>query len=245
MPRYKLTIEYDGRAFVGWQRQINGLSVQQAVEEAVVRFCGEEARLHCAGRTDAGVHALGQVAHLDLAKDHDPGTVRDAVNFHLKPATIAVLEAERVAGDFHARVSATGRHYRYRIVNRRAPLTLDRGHAWHIPIVLDHEAMHRAAQHLVGRHDFTTFRASRCQANSPVRTLDVLAVTRQGAEIQITAQARSFLHHQVRNIVGTLRLIGEGKWTERDLTAALAACDRAAGGPTAPSEGLYLVKVRY
>lgn len=245
MARYKLTIEYDGGGFVGWQRQDNGPSVQQAVEEAVTGFCGEEARVNCAGRTDAGVHALGQVAHVDLATEPEPDTLRDAVNFHLKPAAVAVVRAERVATDFDARLSAKARAYLYRIVNRRPPLALARGRAWQIPVPLDHEAMHRAAQVLVGRHDFTSFRASLCQAASPVKTLDVLDVARDGDEIRVTARARSFLHHQVRNMVGTLRLVGEGKWSEDDVRRALEACDRTKAGPTAPPEGLYLREVIY
>lgn len=245
MTRFKLTLEYDGGGFVGWQRQENGPSVQQAVEEAVRAFCGEDVTVHAAGRTDAGVHALGQVAHFDIARETSADTVRDALNFHLKPAPIAVLRAEAVGPDFHARFSATARAYLYRIVNRRAPLTLDRGRAWHVLQPLDAEAMQTAAQVLVGRHDFTSFRAVLCQAKSPVKTLDALEVTRDGAELRITARARSFLHHQVRNIVGTLKLVGEGKWTRDDVARALAARDRAAAGPTAPAEGLYLTEVRY
>jgi tRNA pseudouridine38-40 synthase len=245
LPRYKFTIEYDGRPFVGWQRQDNGPSVQQAMEEAISAFCGETARLHCAGRTDAGVHALGQVAHVDLAKEAKPETVRDALNFHLKPHPISVLQVEQVSERFHARLSAKGRAYLYRIVNRRAPLALERGRAWHVAVPLDEAAMHRAAQALVGRHDFTTFRASLCQARSPVKTLDALEVERQGLEIRVTARARSFLHHQVRNMVGTLELVGEGKWSERDVAQALEARDRAKGGPTAPAEGLYLATIAY
>ncbi len=245
MPRYKLTIEYDGRPFVGWQRQDNGPSVQQAIEEAVLAFCGETARLHCAGRTDAGVHALGQVAHVDLARQAHPETVRDALNFHLKPDPIAVLQVEQVGEHFHARLSAKGRAYLYRIINRRAPLALERGRAWHVSVPLDDAAMHRAAQVLVGRHDFTTFRASLCQAKSPAKTLDALEVERQRDEIRVTARARSFLHHQVRNMVGTLKLVGEGKWSERDVAEALEARDRAKGGPTAPAEGLYLAGITY
>jgi tRNA pseudouridine38-40 synthase len=245
MPRYKLTIEYDGRGLVGWQRQDNGPSVQQAIEEAIVKFCGETVRVHAAGRTDAGVHALGQVAHVDLVREFEADTVRDAVNFHLKPAAISVLAAALVPDEFHARLSARSRAYLYRIVNRRAPLALDAGRAWHIMNALDAEAMGRAAQCLVGRHDFTTFRASLCQAKSPVKTLDVLGVVRQGEEVRVTARARSFLHHQVRNMVGTLVLVGEGKWTQSDVAAALEARDRSRGGPTAPACGLYLTEVVY
>ncbi|MEQ9811548.1 MAG: tRNA pseudouridine(38-40) synthase TruA [Azospirillaceae bacterium] len=245
MPRYKLTIEYDGRPFVGWQRQANGPSVQAAVEAAVERFCQEAAVVQCAGRTDAGVHALGQVAHVDIARETTADTVRDALNFHLAGHPVAVLAAERVADDFHARFSAAGRAYRYRIVNRRAPLALDAGRAMHVTRPLDHMAMHGAAQALVGRHDFTSFRAAQCQADSPVKTLARLDVFRDGEEIAVIAEARSFLHHQVRNLVGTLRLVGEGKWRRADVVAALEARDRAAAGPTAPAEGLYLTRVDY
>jgi len=243
--RYKLTLEYDGRGFVGWQRQDNGPSVQAALEAAVTRFCGEAATVHGAGRTDAGVHALAQVAHIELEKETGADTLRDALNFHLKPAAVAVLAAEAVADDFHARFSATERAYRYRIVNRRAPLALDRGRAWFVPVPLDAAAMGEAARALLGKHDFTSFRAGECQAKSPVKTLDALEVSRDGDEIRIEARARSFLHHQVRNMVGTLKLVGEGKWSRADMEAALAARDRRAAGPTAPADGLYLVAVRY
>jgi tRNA pseudouridine38-40 synthase len=245
MTRYKLTLEYDGGGFVGWQRQDNGPSVQEALENAVKAFCGETVTSFAAGRTDAGVHALGQVAHVDLAKETTAETVRDALNFHLKPAPIAVLRAEAVGEDFHARFSAKARLYRYRIVNRRPPLALDRGHAWLIGGELDAAAMNDAAQALVGHHDFTSFRATLCQAKSPVKTLDVLEVRRAGEEISVNARAQSFLHHQVRNMVGTLKLVGEGKWTQADVAAALAARDRSAAGPTAPPEGLYLTEVWY
>ncbi|MEE9210842.1 MAG: tRNA pseudouridine(38-40) synthase TruA [Kiloniellales bacterium] len=245
MTRYKLTLEYDGRGFVGWQRQDNGLSVQAALETAVQRFCAEAVCVEAAGRTDSGVHALGQVAHVDLDKATDAETLRDALNFHLKPAAVAVLSAEAVAPDFHARFSATERRYRYRIVNRRARLTLDQGRAWFVPVPLDAGAMGDAAQALVGQHDFTSFRATECQAKSPVKTLAALEVSREGEEIRIEARARSFLHHQVRNMVGTLKLVGEGKWSRVDVARALAARDRKAAGPTAPADGLYLVAVRY
>jgi len=245
MPRYRLTLEYDGRAFVGWQRQHNGPSVQAALEAAILGFCGETVTVHAAGRTDSGVHALGQVAHVDLLKNAPPDTVRDALNAHLRPAPVAVLDAAVADADFHARFSAIERRYRYRIVNRRAPLALDLGRAWHVSIALDAAAMREAAQLLVGQHDFTSFRAGECQAKSPVKTLDALDVERAGDEICISARARSFLHHQVRNMVGTLKLVGEGKWTADDVATALAARDRARGGPTAPAEGLYLVAVRY
>ena len=245
MPRYKLILEYHGGPFVGWQRQANGPSVQQALEEAIQRFCGEAVRTTCAGRTDAGVHAAGQVAHVDLTRDWPADTVRDAVNFHLRPQPVAVLAAAQVTEDFDARHSALRRHYRYRIVNRRAPLTVDRGLAWHIVEPLDEALMHAAAQCLVGRHDFTSFRAAECQAASPVKTLDRLDVTRSGDKIVIEARARSFLHHQVRNMVGTLRLVGRGRWTPDDVARALAARDRAAGGPTAPPDGLCFLAADY
>ena len=245
MPRYKLTIEYDGSGFVGWQRQDNGLSVQQVLEEAIAGFSGKSVIAHAAGRTDSGVHALGQVVHFDLEGGPGPDTVRDALNFHLKPAPVSVLAAEVAVGDFHARTSASGRAYLYRIANRRAPLAVDRDRAWWVPTPLDPDAMAEAARALLGRHDFTTFRAAGCQAASPLKTLDALDVARDGDEIRITARARSFLYRQVRNMVGTLRLVGEGKWMPGDLGAALAARERAAGGPTAPAHGLYLLEVVY
>jgi len=243
--RWKLTAEYDGTGLVGWQRQDNGPSVQEALETAIHRFCGETVTVHGAGRTDAGVHALGQVAHADIAKDADADTVRDALNAHLRPAPIAVLRAEAVDEDFHARFSATGRAYLYRIVNRRPPLTLDAGRAWQVAPPLDAAAMHDAAQALIGRHDFTSFRASLCQAKSPVKTLSALDVSRDGETVLIRVRARSFLHHQVRNIAGTLMLVGIGKWDRADVAAALAARDRAAAGQTAPAHGLYLTQVFY
>ena len=243
--RCKLTLEYDGGGFVGWQRQANGLSVQQALEEAVQRFCGETVAAVAAGRTDAGVHATGQVAHVDLEREASPETLRDALNFHLKPLPVSILSAEVAPEGFHARFSAVQRRYLYRIVNRRAPLALDSSRAWRVPQPLDAEAMHRAAQALVGRQDFTSFRASLCQAASAVKTLDRLDVARQGEELTIRAEARSFLHHQVRNMVGSLRLVGEGRWSEPDLARALEARDRTAAGPTAPAHGLYLIEVRY
>jgi len=247
--RYKIVVEYDGGGFVGWQRQANGPSVQAALEEAVHRFCGERVLVEGAGRTDAGVHALAQVAHFDLAREASADTVMKALNFHLKPAPVAVLAAAAVSGDFHARFSAVRRAYLYRIVNRRAPLALERGRAWFVPQPLDAAAMHEAAQLLVGRHDFTSFRAGECQAKSPVKTLDLLSVTRPGDPagdlIEIRAEARSFLHHQIRNFAGSLRLVGEGKWDAADLRRALQARDRAAAGPTAPAEGLYLTEVGY
>ena len=245
MPRYKLTLEYDGRGFVGWPRQANGPSVQEALEDAVFGFSGERVTAVAAGRTDAGVHALAQVVHLDLGKAWPAATVRDALNFHLRPAPISVLEAAAAAADYHARFSAKARRYGYRIVNRPAPLSLDRGRAWHVPQPLDAAAMDAAARKLVGRHDFTTFRSSQCQARSAVKTLDALEVSRMGEEVRVAARARSFLHNQVRAIVGTLKLVGEDKWTASDVARALAARDRSACGPTAPACGLYLAGVDY
>jgi tRNA pseudouridine38-40 synthase len=245
MPRYKLTIEYDGTPFVGWQMQDNGPSIQAALTDAIAAFAGERVLAGGAGRTDAGVHALGQVAHIDLGKEWDVETVRDAINFHLRPRPIAVLQAERVDARFDARFSAIKRHYLYRIINRRSDLTLEHNRAWRVPHALDANAMHQAAQRLVGRYDFTTFRAAECQARSPVKTLDRLDVTREVDNLRITASARSFLHHQVRSMVGSLVHVGAGKWSADDLAAALAARDRTACGQVAPPQGLYLVRVDY
>jgi tRNA pseudouridine38-40 synthase len=245
LPRYKLTVEYDGGPFVGWQRQGVGRSVQEAIEAAGARFTGEPVIVFGAGRTDAGVHALGQVAHLDLLRDWPVDTVRDALNAHLRPDPVAILKAELAEAEFHARFSAVKRHYLYRINDRRAPPVLDRGRVWHVVQKLDAGAMHRAAQALVGRHDFTTFRAADCQAKSPVKSLDRLDVSRQGEEIAVRASARSFLHHQVRSMVGTLKKVGEGRWPERAAGEALAARDRDRCGPVAPAHGLYLVAVDY
>jgi tRNA pseudouridine38-40 synthase len=245
MQRWKLTLEYDGGPFVGWQRQPNGPSIQAALEEAVLAFSGETVPVQGAGRTDTGVHALGQVAHIDLKKPATASTVRNAINHHLKPNPIAVLSAEPVSEDFHARFSATGRAYLFRILSRQAPAVLDRGRVWFVPRALDCQAMHTAAQVLVGKHDFSSFRASECQADSPVRTLDRLDVSRVGAEIHIIAQARSFLHHQIRNFAGTLELVGRGKWTKEDVHKALQTRQRAAAGPTAPPQGLYLTGITY
>ena len=245
MTRYRLIVEYDGTDLVGWQRQKNGPSVQQALEEAIAAFSGEAPRVYGAGRTDAGVHATGQVAHFDLNKRTDGKVVRNALNAHLRPSPIAVLDARAVSDRFHARLSARRRHYLYRIVNRAAPLAIDRGRAWHVMVPLDAAAMGEAARVLVGKHDFTTFRAAPCQARSPVKTLSELRIERRGEEILIHARARSFLHHQVRNMVGTLRLVGEGKWDAAAVARALAARDRSKGGPTAPAEGLYLRAVEY
>jgi tRNA pseudouridine38-40 synthase len=245
MPRYKLMLEYDGGPFRGWQRQSDGPSVQASLEAAVQAFCGEQVQVVGAGRTDAGVHACGQVAHLDLAREVSLETLRNALNHHLRPAPVVVLEAAAVDDDFHARFSARMRHYRYRIVNRRPPLVLDRGRAWQVPGRLDAEIMHEAARRLIGRHDFTSFRSALCQAKSPVKTLAWMSVVRSGEQIEISARARSFLHHQVRNMVGTLKLIGEGRWPVERIEAVLAAHDRAAAGPTAPACGLYLMGVDY
>jgi tRNA pseudouridine38-40 synthase len=245
MPRYKLTIEYDGGPFVGWQRQTNGRSVQQAIEEALNRLTGEPATTRGAGRTDAGVHALGQVAHFDLIRAWSGDKLRDGLNAHLRPEPVGILLAEAVADGFDARYSAVRRHYTYRILMRRAPAILDRGHVWHVARLLDAVAMHRAAQHLVGTHDFTTFRSTECQAKSPVRTLDRLDVLKRDDELIVSATARSFLHNQVRSLVGSLKLVGEGRWSAGDLKAALQARDRKASGPVAPAAGLYLARVDY
>jgi tRNA pseudouridine38-40 synthase len=245
MPRYKLTIEYDGTPFSGWQIQDTALTVQGALETAVKAICGEDVRVHGAGRTDAGVHALAQVAHCDIAKHFVSGRFRDGLNAHLRPYPIAVLAADIVADTFEARFSALKRHYLYRIVNTRANLALDIGRVWRVPRRLDADAMHRAAQRLIGKHDFTTFRDTECQAKSPDKTLDQLDVTRHGDAIDIVTSARSFLHSQVRSMVGSLVWVGEGRWSADDLAASLAARDRAACGPVAPPQGLYLVRVDY
>jgi len=245
MTRYKLTIEYDGGPYNGWQTQADGGAVQDAVTRAIRSYCGEEVVLAAAGRTDAGVHALGQVVHVDLARGDAAGKVRDAVNYHLKPHPIAIVEAETVDDAFHARFDATKRHYLYRIINRRAPLTLDRGQVWAVPVPLDAEAMHHAAQVLVGKHDFTTFRSVHCQAKSPLKTMDEVRVSRYGEEVEVVCRARSFLHNQVRSLVGSLKFVGEGKWTRQDLEKALKAADRSRCAPVAPPDGLYLTQVDY
>lgn len=245
MPRYKLTIEYDGGPFVGWQRQDNGPSVQAALEDAIFAFSGERAAVHGAGRTDGGVHARGQVAHIDLAEARPVETIRAAINFHLKPQPIAVISAEPAAADFHARFSATWRRYRYRILNRRAPPALDRGQLWHVGVQLDAAAMADAASVLVGHHDFNSFRSTACQAASALKTLGLLEVVRDGDEIRVEVGARSFLHNQVRILVGTLQLVGRGQWTRHDVGEALAARDRTRAGPTAPPQGLCLMEVAY
>jgi tRNA pseudouridine38-40 synthase len=245
MPRYKLTIEYDGTGFFGWQVQDHAVTVQGELMKAVEAFCGERAAVNGAGRTDTGVHGLGQVAHLDLAKDWEADVVRDAINAQLRPNPIAVLSAEIVPDAFDARFSAVKRHYLYRIIARRPDLALERDRVWRVPRPVDVEAMHEAAQRLIGQHDFTAFRAAECQAKSPVKTLDQLDVSRAGEEIHITSSARSFLHHQVRSMVGTLVQVGDGKMTADDVAKILASRDRAQCGPVAPSCGLYLVKVDY
>jgi tRNA pseudouridine38-40 synthase len=245
MPRYKITIEYDGTPFVGWQIQDNGPSVQGLIIAAIAAFTGEKVMVQGAGRTDAGVHALGQVAHFDLQTERDTDTVCDALNAHLRPHPVAIIAAEKAPPTFEARFSAIRRHYLYRIVNRRADLALMRHRAWRCARLLDAAVMHVAAQHLVGNHDFTTFRAADCQAKSPVKTLDRFNVERSGDDICIIAVARSFLQHQVRSMVGSLVQVGEGKWRADDLARVLAARDRSACGPVAPPEGLYLVRVDY
>jgi tRNA pseudouridine38-40 synthase len=245
MPRYKLIIEYDGTPFSGWQIQDNALTVQGALETAVKAICGEDVRVNGAGRTDAGVHALAQVAHCDIAKHFVPGRFRDGLNAHLRPHPIGVLSAEIVPDNFEARFSATKRHYLYRITNSRANLALDIKRSWRVPRRLDTDAMREAAQRLLGKHDFTTFRDTECQAKSPEKTLDQLDVERDGDAVRIMTSARSFLHSQVRSMVGSLVWVGEGRWSADDLAAALAARNRDACGPVAPPEGLYLVKVDY
>lgn len=243
--RWKLTLEYDGTPFVGWQRQENGLSVQQVLEEAIEKFSSERGETIVAGRTDAGVHALGQVAHFDTEKMRTAREVRDGLNFHLRPHPVVVVAAEAVESTFNARTSAVERRYLYRILNRKTPTALLKNKVWVLGYDLDVEAMHRAGQVLVGHHDFSTFRAAECQAKSPMRTLDSLTVSRVGEEIHIEARARSFLHHQIRNITGSLSLVGRGKWSVEDMRHALEAKNRCAGGPTAPPDGLYFMRVLY
>jgi tRNA pseudouridine38-40 synthase len=246
MTRWALLLEYDGTPFVGWQRQINGLSVQEVLEQAAAHLNhGQPVTSIVAGRTDAGVHAEGQVAHIDLPDTHSVKAVRDAMNYHMKPHPVAVLNAASVPVDWSARFSAIRRTYRFRILNRRSRPALLAGRVWHVPHSLDASVMHEAAQRLLGRHDFTSFRAASCQARSPIRTLDRLDVERHGDIIEITAEARSFLHHQVRNFVGTLKVVGEGRWPVERVTAALEARNRAAAGPTAPPDGLTLIGVGY
>lgn len=244
MQRYRLTLEYHGAPFVGWQRQENGLSVQAALEAALAEL-GEDARVTGAGRTDRGVHALAQVAHVDLARDWEPFRLMEALNHHLRPAPIAVLEARRTGPDFHARYSARRRHYLYRIVQRRAPLALEAGLAWHVRYPLDLAAMREGAEALIGHHDFTTFRSVQCQSASPVKTLDSILIEQQGSEISFRLNARSFLHNQVRSIVGTLERVGAGRWQAAKVGEVLAARDRTRCGPVAPPQGLYLEGVDY
>ncbi|AEG03006.1 tRNA pseudouridine(38-40) synthase TruA [Sinorhizobium meliloti WSM1022] len=247
MPRYRLTVEYDGSDYVGWQRQDNGPSVQGAIEKAVLSLTRETVSIRGAGRTDSGVHARGQVAHLDLTREWKSYTLQNALNAHLALAgeRVSILDVAEAPGDFDARFSAIRRHYLYRIISRRSPLALEARRAWWVPKPLDHDAMHEAAQRLVGHHDFTTFRSAHCQATSPLRTLDRLDVTRAGELIEIRATAQSFLHNQIRSFAGSLKLVGEGKWTPDDLQAALEARDRKACGPVAPPDGLYFMRVDY
>jgi tRNA pseudouridine38-40 synthase len=245
MTRYRITVEYDGTGLVGWQRQDNGASVQSSIEDAIEKMSGLRVTVTGAGRTDAGVHASGQVAHFDLEKSFAPDKIRDALNHYLHTTSTVILDAAEAEPTFHARFSATGRHYRYRILCRRAPPALARGQVWHVVRQLNSQAMHDAAQCLVGEHDFTTFRAAECQAKSPVKTLDILRVSEWDNEIHIEASARSFLHHQVRSIAGSLKMVGEGKWSADDLKAALEARDRTRCGMVAPAEGLCLMKVDY
>ncbi len=247
MPRYKLTIEYDGTDYVGWQRQPDARGIQEALETAIFAFTGEETLVRGAGRTDAGVHALGQVGHVDLTRDWRPDKIRDAMNAHLRDQgdQVSVLSAEKAEEGFDARMSATKRHYVYRIIDRRPPLTLDRLRAWHIPRRLDEAAMQAGAQHLLGHHDFTTFRSAECQANSPLRTLDRCDVIRSGERLDMHVSARSFLHHQVRSMAGSLAQVGLGKWTPDEVKSRLEAKDRAMCGPQAPAMGLFFVRVDY
>lgn len=245
MTRWKITIEYDGSGFSGWQRQAHALSVQEVIETAIARFTGETPTVHVAGRTDAGVHALAQVAHFDLEKDVKQSEVMGAINFHVRPHPVALLNAEIVDADFHARHSAKARSYRYIIINRRGPLALMAGKAWHIPRALDIAPMQEAAALLIGKHDFSTFRAQGCQANSPLKTLDLLTVRREEDRVIFETKARSFLYHQVRNMVGTLVMVGNGQWSVTDFRKAFEAADRTKGGPTAPPDGLYFLGVNY
>jgi tRNA pseudouridine38-40 synthase len=245
MPRFRITIEYDGTSYVGWQRQPDLPSVQQHIETAIEGFSGEQVEIQAAGRTDAGVHAWGQVAHFDLIREWDAFRVSQALNFHLKPQPIVIVDAAEVDMDFEARFSATRRHYLYKILNRRARPTLEQNRVWHVPVPLDEKAMHKAAQCLLGQHDFTTFRAAECQAKSPIRTLDEISVSRSGDYVFITLHALSFLHHQVRSFAGSLRMVGEGKWQAEDLQNALNAKNRAWCGSMAPAAGLYLTQVDY
>ena len=245
MPRYKLTIEYDGKPYMGWQVQKHGPSVQGALQDAVAKFNGAPVKVQGAGRTDAGVHALGQVAHVDLVKDLRADKVRDALNFHLGEEPISILDSELVDDEWHARFDAIERSYVYRILDRRPKLAIDKGRVWRIPVKLDPEAMHRAAQALIGEHDYSTFRDTNCQAKSPIRSVDEITVERVGEEVQIYVRARSFLHRQVRSFAGCLAEVGRGFWDEGQVKTALEARERSACGPVAPAEGLYLLDVVY
>ncbi|MDO9474261.1 MAG: tRNA pseudouridine(38-40) synthase TruA [Caulobacter sp.] len=245
MPRYRLTIEYDGGPYRGFQAQADLPSIQGAIEAAALGFTGETVRIHAAGRTDTGVHATGQVIHVDLAKDWKPEVVMNALNAHLVPQPVAVLDAQVVADDWHARFSAKARRYQYRILNRPAPPALDRGKVWHVKKPLDADAMHDAAQALVGHHDFTTFRDMQCQARSPLKTLDTATVRREGEMVLLEFASRSFLHRQVRSMAGSIVEVGIGRWTKADVAAALEAKDRRACGPVAPADGLYFTGVSY
>lgn len=245
MYRYKLTIEYDGTGLAGWQRQADAPSVQQYLEEAIEKFARHPVRLHVAGRTDAGVHAFGQVAHFDMEKQMPPAKVVGAINYHIRPNKIAVVDCEELTEDFHARFGAKKRYYVYRIINRREPLALEEGRAWFVPVKLDVEKMRLASAYFIGQHDFTSFRASQCQSNSPIKTIDELRIEQNGDLIEIYVSAKSFLHHMVRNITGALKFVGEGRWEVDQIPEAIKACDRSAGAVTAPACGLYFIKVDY
>ncbi len=245
MPRYKCILEYDGSSFYGWLRQDNVPSVQKTIEDAIKSFCGENVTIYTAGRTDAGVHALAQTIHFDLKEKRDPFKIISAINHHVRPKPVVLLDVSEVNEDFHARFSAQKRHYMYRIINRREPLALDHNRAWHVPVILDDSLMQKAAQYLIGQHDFSSFRDSQCQAKSPIRTIDQVKIERKNNDIYIYVSAKSFLHHMVRNITGTLKLVGEGKWKPEDMVTILNAKKREAAGPTAPACGLYFVSVDY
>jgi len=245
MKRWKLTLEYDGSGFCGWQRQAQGTTVQQTIEEAIQKFSGETVTSHVAGRTDAGVHAVAQVAHFDLDKDTTDDVIRDALNFHVRPHKVVILNVEEVSAEFHARFDALNRSYRYHVVNRRAPLALLADKAWHVPKPLALQPMQEAARLLIGKHDFSTFRAQGCQSNSPIKTLDRLDISSDDEKIIFHTTARSFLYHQVRNMVGTLIMVGNGQWSASDFKSAFETCDRTKGGPTAPPHGLFFWGVTY